>query len=62
MRPISRPKNVLVSARWKTAAVRLRAIEEACAVGGEKVMPDHGDVSLRLLGREQLGEDAMDHR
>ena len=64
--PISRPKKLLLSARWKwrcgPPAYARRAIEEARAVGREQVLPDQRDVRTRLLRREQLGQDRVDHR
>src|SRR5262245_46315967 len=46
----------------EAAVVRQRAIEEPGAVGREQTASDLRDVSLRLLAREEVGEDPVDHR
>jgi hypothetical protein len=66
MIPISRPKNVLLSARWKmplrAAAVLRRPVEQARAVRSEDVSADDVDVRRRLLGAQQVRDDRVDHR
>ncbi len=52
MSPISRPKKVALSARWKCAlrpaVVVERPVEQARAVGADQVLVDQAQVVLRL--------------